>query len=145
MVVTRALPTLLAVVLGLILTGSHAASEEYQRVVPLLKDGKTVLGQPLVYPTDGPPQIHSVVVTMLPGEETGLHTHPYPTYGFILDGELTVSYPGGVEKVYKQGEAVMEAVDTLHNGKNNGTEPVRVLVVFMGVEGGTNTLLSKKN
>ena len=82
----------------------------------------------------------SAIVTMLPGEETGIHFHPVPTYGYILDGELTVSYPGGVEKTYRKGEAVMEAVGTLHNGKNLGTEPARILVVFMGAVGEANTL-----
>ena len=117
------------------------SAKEYQRVVPLLKDSRTILGQPLAYPTEGQAQIQSVIVTMLPGEETGAHTHPYPTYGYILEGELTVTYPGGVEKIYRKGEAVMEAVNTLHNGRNSGSVPVRILVVFMGVEGESNTLL----
>lgn len=128
-----------AVMAGLITIAGAAGAKDYPPVKPLLKDGKTILGQPLTYPTDGPAQIQSVIVTMPPGAQTGLHTHPYPTYGYILEGELTVSYPAGVTKTYRQGEAVMEAVDTPHNGKNTGTEPVRILVVFMGVEEKANT------
>ncbi|WP_136658135.1 cupin domain-containing protein [Nitratireductor sp. XY-223] len=133
-------------VLGLI-PASHGkeATQDYQRVVPLLNDTTTVLDQPLAYPQDGDAKIQSAIVTMLPGEETGVHSHPYPTYGYILSGELTVTYPGGVRKVYKQGEAVMEAVNTLHNGRNDGAEPVRILVVFMGVDGEANTLFPKKD
>ena len=134
----------LALLAGLIAGGQSVGKEPYQRVVPLLKDTKTILGDPLAYPYNGTPQIHSVIVTMLPDEETGPHTHPYPTYGYMLEGELTVTYPGGVEKVYRAGDAFMEAVNTVHNGRNSGTEPARVLVVFMGVEGEVNTLLSKK-
>jgi len=122
-----------------------AAGHEYQRVVPLITTSETILGQPLAYPTEGTPQIQSAIVTLLPGEETGMHSHPYPTYGFVLDGELTVSYPGGVSKLFRKGEAVMDAVNALHNGKNNGSEPMRVLVVFMGVEGKANTILSKED
>ncbi|MCP4315816.1 MAG: cupin domain-containing protein [Hyphomicrobiales bacterium] len=132
-------------VLALTLAPGITASKDYQRVVPLLNSGKTVLDQPLSYPTDGSAKIQSVIVTMLPGEETGPHTHPYPTYGYILEGELTVSYPQGVQKVYKKGEAVLEAVNTVHDGKNTGNVPVRILVVFMGLEGQPNTFLEKKD
>lgn len=138
--------TLAVVFLGLA-SAVHGkeAKQDYQRVVPLLNDSATVLDQPLAYPSDGKAKIQSAIVTMLPGEETGVHTHPYPTYGYILSGELTVTYPGGVRKVYKQGEAVMEAVDTPHNGRNEGSEPVRILVVFMGVDGEANTLFPKED
>ncbi|MEX3011744.1 cupin domain-containing protein [Hoeflea sp. TYP-13] len=132
-------------VLAFALMTGIAAAKDYQRVVPLLNDSKTILGQPLAYPSKGTPKIQSVIVTMLPGEETGPHTHPYPTYGYILEGELTVSYPGGIKKVYKKGEAVMEAVNAIHNGKNTGSEPVRILVVFMGVADQANTLLPEKD
>ncbi len=134
----------LALLAGLAVTGPSFGKEPYQRVVPLLKDNKTILNEPLAYPQDGTPQIQSVIVTMLPDEETGPHRHPYPTYGYMLEGELTVTYPGGVEKVYREGDAFMEAVNTVHNGRNSGAGPARVLVVFMGVEGEANTLLSKK-
>lgn len=135
----RALTIFRTVSAGLMFVAVPAGARDYPPVEPLLKDGKTILGQTLTYPTDGPAQIQSVIVTMQPGEETGLHTHPYPTFGYMLEGELTVSYPGGVKKTYKQGDAVMEAVNTLHNGKNTGTVPVRILVVFMGVGGQANT------
>ena len=123
-----------------LLAGLAAAVQSFgkvpcQRVVPLLKDSKTIPGEPLTYPEDGTPQIQSVIVIMLPDEETCPHTHPYPTYGHMLEGQLTVAYPGGVKRVYREGDAFMEAVNTMHSGKNTGTEPARVLVVFMGVEG----------
>lgn len=135
----RALMLFGALVAGLMAATIAASAKDYPPVKTLLKSGKTILGQTFAYPTDGPAQIQSVIVTMQPGQETGLHTHPYPTYGYILQGELTVSYPAGVTKTYKQGQAVMEAVDTPHNGKNTGTVPVRILVVFIGVEGQANT------
>lgn len=137
----RALTMVQTVLAGLMIAAVPAGARDYPPVEPLLKDGRTILGQTLTYPTDGPVQIQSVIVTMQPGEETGLHTHPHPTFGYILEGELTVAYPAGVKKTYKQGEAVMEAVNTPHNGKNTGTVPVRILVVFMGVEGQADTRL----
>ncbi len=134
-----------AILAALLIAGSPAAGKDYPPVQPLLQSGKTILGQPLAYPTDGPAQIQSVIVTMQPGEETGLHAHPYPTFGYIIEGEITVSYPGGVDKTYRPGEAFMEAVGTPHNGRNTGAVPVRILVVFMGIEGDANSVLLNRN
>ncbi|MCY6383328.1 cupin domain-containing protein [Hoeflea prorocentri] len=136
----RAFIALFAITAALAVPAS--AKDNYERVVPLLDTTTTVLGQPHAYPK-GEAKVTSAIVTMMPGEETGIHFHPVPTYGYILDGELTVSYPGGVEKTYRKGQAVMEAVGTLHNGKNLGTGPVRILVVSMGVVGKSNTLFPK--
>ena len=61
-------------------------------------------------------------------------------YAYILDGDLTVTYESGEVKDYHPGDALMEAVGTAHNGRNNGTVPVRVLVVNMGAEGVANTV-----
>jgi len=33
-----------------------------------------------------------VEITLLPGQQTGWHTHPVPLFGYILEGELTVDY-----------------------------------------------------
>lgn len=117
---------------------------EHDRIQPLLDSSKTILGQPLVYPSDGTARLQSVIVTMQPGEQTGPHKHPFPTYGYILEGELTVEYDNGETRVYKEGDALLEAVDILHNGKNNGTVPMRILVVFMGVDGQLNSLMEKQ-
>jgi quercetin dioxygenase-like cupin family protein len=36
---------------------------------------------------------------------------------------------------YREGEAIFEAVNTPHNGKNLGEIPVRLVVFYMGEEG----------
>ncbi|MEM7170867.1 MAG: cupin domain-containing protein [Pseudomonadota bacterium] len=108
--------------------------QDYKRVVPLLETTTTNQGQPLVYPTDGPAKITSLIVTLKPGEETGLHQHPILTYGHVLSGEIQVNYQGQGTKTYRAGDTFMEAFGTLHNGRNSGDEPARILVVFMGTD-----------
>ncbi|MEM9106300.1 MAG: cupin domain-containing protein [Pseudomonadota bacterium] len=131
--------------LGLLATAASAAPlEEHVRVLPLLDSNKTVVDQPLVYPSDGTAKVQSVIVTMQPGEQTGSHKHPYPTYGYMLEGELTVEYADGETRVYKQGDAFLEAVDISHNGKNTGTVQMRILVVFMGIDGEVNSRMDKQ-
>lgn len=108
---------------------------------PLLENAtETVLGEPIAYPSASPAQVSSSIITLQPGAETGLHRHDAPMYAYILDGVLTVTYDGGIEKTYRTGDAIMEAVGTAHNGKNTGDKPVTILVVNIGAEGVANTV-----
>ena len=43
-------------------------------------------------------------------------------------------------KVFRKGDAFVEAIDTVHNGRNLGKEDVRLLAVFMGADGSQNTV-----
>lgn len=107
----------------------------------LLNTSQTNIGQPIAYPTGAPAKIVSAIVTMLPGEETGWHKHDVPMFGYIVEGEVTVDYGTKGTHVYRQGDAVMEAVDWPHNGRNTGKVPARILAVFMGAEGVPNTVM----
>ena len=106
----------------------------------LTKIEETVLNQPISYPVVGPAQISSAIVTLIAGEETGWHRHDAPMYAYILSGTLQVSYDGGVVKIYKAGDAILEAIGTYHNGQNIGKDPVRIIVVNIGAVGVENTV-----
>lgn len=110
-------------------------------VTGLLASQTTIIGQPIAYPTGAPAKITSAIVTMLPGEATGWHQHHVPMFGYILKGEVTVDYGAKGTHVYRQGDAVIEAVDWPHNGRNTGTVPARILAVFMGAKGIPNTVM----
>jgi quercetin dioxygenase-like cupin family protein len=58
----------------------------------------------------------------------------------MLEGELTVDYGPDGKKVYRKGESLIEAFRTEHNGRNTGSEDVRLLAVFIGAEGAENTV-----
>ena len=83
--------------------------------------------------------VTAVIVTLPPGAETGWHRHPVPLFGYMLEGELTVAYEGAGERVYRPGEALMEAIATPHNGQNRGDSDVRILAVFIGAEDRPNS------
>ena len=101
---------------------------------------ETVLHQDIHYPHGGHEQISSSVMTIPPGAGTVRHRHDTQMYSYILEGELTVSYDGGTVKTYRAGEAMIEAVGTVHSGRNNTDQPTRVLVVHFGIEGVENTV-----
>jgi quercetin dioxygenase-like cupin family protein len=133
-----ALAILLA--LGIILTGGKPAATR-EETTSLLDTGTTTLGQKLSYPA-GAPQVTAALVTMQPGEQTGWHRHDVPMFCYMLEGEITVDYGSNGTRTYRKGDALMEAVDVPHDGRNTGTGPARVLVVFMGAEGVPDTVMA---
>jgi len=104
-------------------------------ITPLLKTTKTASGQNIKYPTTDSPEVSAVKVVIPPGAETGWHKHPYPCFGIILSGALTVEIEGGKTNVFLPGEVLVEVVDTAHNGINRGTEPVELIMFVTGEVG----------
>lgn len=136
MIVARA--TCLALMVAL--TGSFAlAKDTYPPVEILLSTGETVLGEKITYPK-GDAKITAAIVTMMPGQSTGLHRHEVPLFAYILEGEITVNYGDHGTKTYRQGDSLIEAFQSRHLGRNTGTGIVRILAVFAGAEGTANTV-----
>lgn len=119
-------------------TGRGDARED---VIPLLATDQTVIGQAIAYPAEKPAKVTAVIVTMQPGDQTGWHKHEVPLFGYMLEGELTVDYGEHGKRVYRKGDALMEAIDAAHDGHNLGPGIVRILAVFMGAEGVKNTTM----
>lgn len=122
---------------------STRALDATTRVIPLLSTGKTVMDEPIVYPTGAPAKITAAIVEMQPGAETGWHTHGVPLTGLILDGELTVDYGAKGTRTYKKGQSVAEAISIPHNGRNTGTGVMKLFVVYIGAEGVATSIADK--
>ena len=115
------------------------AHSQYPPLDLLLSTQETVIGQKIAYPA-GQAQLTSAIVTLQPGQETGLHSHNVPLYGYVLEGELELDYGQHGKRTLRAGEAIVEAVETNHSGRALGQRPTRVLVLFMGAEGVENTV-----
>jgi quercetin dioxygenase-like cupin family protein len=116
------------------------SAQQYQNLLtPLLQGGADVLGTPLKYP-DGPVNVTAAIVTIPPGGQTGWHSHEVPLFAYVLAGELTVDYGTKGKKLYRAGDSVLEAMGWPHNGTNTGTEPMRLLAVYMGGGDKANTV-----
>ena len=109
----------------------------------LLSTGTTVVGESIVYPT-GTPHVTAAIVAIAPGSKTIVHRHGVPMFAYILQGELLVNYGADGTRTYRQGDALMEAMNVAHVGTNNGAEPVRILVVYMGAEGAPADVIPEK-
>jgi quercetin dioxygenase-like cupin family protein len=125
-----------AAALALVALGAVTAlALEPPRFMPLLSTGKTIMDEPIVYPTSTPAKLTTAIIAMPPGAETGWHTHGVPLTGLILEGELTVDYGDRGKRTYKEGQSLAEAINIPHNGKNTGSGILRLFVVYIGAEG----------
>lgn len=125
----------LALAIAPVFAGDPSASEGYRKeieIVPLLRTTMDAAGQPLVYPKTEQPQVTAVMVEIPPGAQTGWHKHPYPCFAYILSGSLTVEMEGGKVHELTAGQAMAESVNVMHNGKNTGVEPVKLVMFVMG-------------
>ena len=97
-------------------------------VTPLASTDKTVIGQPITAPEH--PTVIATIVTFQPGDKTVKHKHPWPHYGYVLEGVLTVTNSEtGQSFEVKAGEFLVEMQNTAHVGENRGTVPVKLLIV----------------
>ncbi|MCL7407399.1 cupin domain-containing protein [Paradonghicola geojensis] len=118
---------------------SHVQAETYPPLDVLLQTETTIIGQQLIYP-DGTAQITVAIVSMEPGEVTGWHRHEAPLIAHILSGELTVDYGTDGTRVYREGDTLVEALGSRHNGTNTGEAITRIFVVFAGAADVPNTV-----
>ncbi|MBU2580880.1 MAG: cupin domain-containing protein [Alphaproteobacteria bacterium] len=110
------------------------------KVEVLLSTDKTIIGQPIRYPTQAPAKVTAAIVTMQPGQSTGWHKHDVPLIGYMLAGEITVDYgPKYGKKVYGKGATLAEAIHEPHDGTATSAGPASILVVFAGAEGIKNS------
>jgi quercetin dioxygenase-like cupin family protein len=109
-------------------TLAFAADAPEVTVAPVITTDTTVIGQPIVMPEH--PTVVVTIATFPPGSRLPVHKHLYPHYGYMLQGELTVTNEKtGKSMVLKKGDFLVEVNDTWHYGQNNGKEPVRVLII----------------
>lgn len=122
----------------LLFEGKPAAASGYKQGVSakvLIKTGVTANGGKIVYPVTDSAEVTALTVDLAPGAETGWHKHTIPVYGYVLSGSLEVELEGGKRFAYTAGDAIIEVVDTFHNGRNNGDMPVKLLVFYLGIKG----------
>lgn len=124
-------------------TDPAAAEDKGYPLVPLISSGTTVVGETIKYPETGAANVTAAIITLAPGAATIEHEHGVPLFAYMLDGELTVDYGAHGKRVYRKGDAFMEAMAVPHAGTNTGNVPVRILAVYMGAVGAKDTIPTK--
>jgi len=117
---------------------------ENLKVTTVLKTTESWDGKKLSYP-QGQAEITGMIIEIATGAETGWHLHGVPSFGMVLDGEIDVHLKDGRVKKIKKGETLAEVVNIYHNGRNNGTVPVRILVFYAGAVGQALTVKEERS
>ena len=135
----------LAVFLGILLHAELITDEKRFLVSKLGNMNSTILGQSFEYPS-GLIDIEVHYIEILPGAQSGWHTHDRPLLITILHGTLDVyycyedtDYPtyleecdgNGTIKHFEVGDVFVEAINTKHNGVNNGLIPLKSHIVAL--------------
>ncbi|EAT58530.1 cupin domain-containing protein [Chlorobium ferrooxidans] len=119
----------------------HAAEYQNVEVKKLLTATKTTTsGEKIRYLKSKNPEVTALTVRIPPGGSTGWHKHPVPVYAYVLEGRLTVALKDGRTFTFNKGDALVEVVNTFHNGTNSGPEPVTLAVFYTGAAGLPNVI-----
>ncbi len=101
----------------------------------ILKTDTNSIGQKIEYPNFVNDEVSILRVTIPPGKSTGWHKHTFPVFAYMIQGELTVEIQDRKSQTYSVNTSFSEVINTLHNGINNGKEPVVLIAFFMGEKG----------
>lgn len=71
----------------------------------------------------------------VPGGAAGRHTHPGEEIGYILEGTLQLEIDGKPPVVLKAGDAFFVPAGVVHDGKNIGSVPAKVLATYVVEKG----------
>src|SRR5205085_9009924 len=76
-----------------------------------------------------------VVAEFAPGVAAGKHTHPGEELGYVLEGTLQLEVTGQPSRTLNAGEVFFIPAGTVHDGKNVGSGPAKVLATYVVEKG----------
>ena len=98
----------------------------------ILKTKTTGNGAPVAYLKTDQPEITALIVDIAPGAQTGWHKHSVPVYAYVVSGFLTVNIEGNISRQFNPGDVIIEVMNARHNGVNQGSFPVKLVVFYTG-------------
>lgn len=94
----------------------------------------------IIYP-NGDAKITALVVEMQPQAKMQMHYHEVPSFGYILEGKITVQSESGDIQTFSKGDVVIEMINKKHSGVNPGDTVTKFIVFYMGTEDLKNTII----
>ena len=74
-------------------------------------------------------------VEVAPGGVAGWHTHPGDEISYVTEGEATLMIAGQPPRKVAAGEAFVIPAGVVHNARNEGTTPARLVGVYVVEKG----------
>ena len=128
----------------ILLISSCAVSKVKEiQVVKLVETSKSWNGDALPNYPKGKPKITVLKITIPPKTKLHKHYHPVINSGILLKGELKVIDINNNELILKEGDVIVELVNKIHYGINEGRKPVEIVVFYSGTVDLPITVLTK--
>ena len=78
------------------------------------------------------PEVTVLKITIGAGEALPMHKHDILNIAYIKKGTLTVTTDTNEQITVKEGECLPEVIGKYHYGRNDGGEPVELIVFYVG-------------
>jgi len=112
---------------------SPDANEASPVVKELVKTTQSWNGKLLPAYPQGQPEITILRITIPAGARLDTHSHPVINAGVLISGQLTVVAKDGKTLHLKAGDPIVEVVNTVHYGMNQGKVPAEIVVFYAGL------------
>ena len=136
---TKAL-IVVAAVCGIIVLSSCKKTNDYSYIteverIELLRTDKSWDGVKLPDYPQGSPEIVAMKYVIPVGQKLEKHHHDVLNHGVLVQGELTIVGLDGKTKVLREGEVIVEMVNSVHHGENRGKDPVVLYMFYVSQKG----------
>ena len=122
------------------LTSYAIENTSHTKVTKLIETDASWEKTKIIYP-NGDTKITALLVEMQPQATMQMHFHEVPSFGYILEGKITVQSESGDIKTFSKGDVVIEMVNKKHSGVNPGDSVTKFIVFYMGTEDLKNTII----
>jgi quercetin dioxygenase-like cupin family protein len=113
------------------------------KVEKLVETTKSWNGDDLPNYPQGKPKITVLKITIPPKTKLHKHYHPVINSGILLKGQLKVVDINQNTLYLKEGDVIIELVNKIHYGINEGKKPVEIVVFYAGTTDLPITVLDK--
>ena len=80
-------------------------------------------------------EINLIMVELTPGAESGKHYHPGDEIGYVVSGSATLEIEGKKPTAVKSGSVLHLTPKQVHNVRNAGKAPLKVVVLGIYAKG----------
>lgn len=109
----------------------------------LVKSTNSWNGDPLPAYPETAPEITMLRITIPPGSQLPMHSHPVINVGYLVSGKLVVHTEDGETLHLAAGDPIVELVNKPHYGSNPGSEPAVIVVFYAGTAGTPVTVIEE--
>ena len=123
---------------------SQEPGEASTIVKELVKTTRSWDGKVLPPYPQGQPEVTILRISIPAGTRLDTHSHPVINAGVLISGQLTVVTTDGKTLHLKAGDPIVEVVNTLHYGINQGEVPAELVVFYAGTIGTPITVVEPR-